>query len=319
MNRAAIVFAVGLALAAALPALPAAAQANRTFVSGLGSDTNPCTLGAPCRSFAQAISVTNASGEIDVLDPAGYGAITISHAISIQGHGFAGVSTTAGGTGIAISAGTTDTVNLNGLLIEGEGTGQNGIILYQGGNLEIINCVVRHFTASGILIQPTSGTTNFLVSNTIVSDNNVGIFYLPPSGSPSARGIVDHVVATSNRADGVVLNNGTYASGGTNNITISNSIFSDNSTDGIYAYFLANSPGNVVNIDSSYFSNNTGNGIDAEGAVWLLLGRSVVTGNGTGILNNTVSGQFDTYGDNRINWNGTDISSPMNNTADTPR
>jgi hypothetical protein len=57
---------------------PAWAQANRTFVSGHGADSNPCSLVAPCRSFTQALTQTNAGGEITILDPAGYGSVTIN-------------------------------------------------------------------------------------------------------------------------------------------------------------------------------------------------------------------------------------------------
>src|SRR5215467_12794391 len=92
MKRALFVFA---AAAAAIHGSPAFAQAARTFVSGQGSDANPCSLAAPCRSFAQAITQTNAGGEIAVLDTAGYGTVTINKAISItnQDGVEAGIST----------------------------------------------------------------------------------------------------------------------------------------------------------------------------------------------------------------------------------
>src|SRR5690349_9687173 len=92
MNRIAVVIAMGLALAGTLPVAPAQAQSNRTFVSGRGFDSNPCSLAAPCRTFQRAHDQTNAGGEIDVLDPGGYGAVTITKAISIQAHGFAGIT-----------------------------------------------------------------------------------------------------------------------------------------------------------------------------------------------------------------------------------
>src|SRR5215469_6495095 len=92
---------------------PAVAQANRTFVSGLGSDSNPCSLAAPCRSFAQAITQTNASGEIVALDSAGYGTVTIAKAISITApDGIeAGITTSSATIAITISAGPSDIVN----------------------------------------------------------------------------------------------------------------------------------------------------------------------------------------------------------------
>src|SRR5574338_693370 len=60
------------------------AQATRTWVSGVGDDANPCSRTAPCKTFAGAISKTAASGEINCLDPAGYGAVTITKAITID-------------------------------------------------------------------------------------------------------------------------------------------------------------------------------------------------------------------------------------------
>src|SRR5262245_62730777 len=99
--------------------LNSAAQAapNRVFVAAQGSDANPCTFAQPCRTFQHAHNVVAAGGEIDVLDPAGYGALTITKSISIQGHGFSGM-TVVSGNGITINAGATDSVSLNGLLID---------------------------------------------------------------------------------------------------------------------------------------------------------------------------------------------------------
>jgi hypothetical protein len=104
----------------ALNILPAYAQNARSFVSGHGLDTNACTLAAPCRTLAHAFSLTNASGEIDVLDPAGYGSLTINKAISIvnDGVGTAGVIVPSGGVGITINAGPNDAVSLRGLSVE---------------------------------------------------------------------------------------------------------------------------------------------------------------------------------------------------------
>ena len=126
ISTAAVLFAFSL--------LPASAQNARSFVSAHGSDTAACTLVAPCRTFAAAFAATNAGGEVDVLDPAGYGALTINKAISIvnDGVGTAGVIVPSGGTGIIINAGPNDAVSLRGLSIEGAGVGQTGILLTPG-------------------------------------------------------------------------------------------------------------------------------------------------------------------------------------------
>src|SRR5215472_11392756 len=130
-----IILLSAVALAATFGSSGAFAQANRTFVSGLGSDSNPCSLSAPCRSFAGALAQTNAGGEIAVLDTAGYGQVTITKAISIVNEeGVEAGITVTSGDGITVAAGPTDTVNLRGLTLVGVGAGSgNGITFKSGG------------------------------------------------------------------------------------------------------------------------------------------------------------------------------------------
>ena len=115
---------------------PAAAQA-RVFVGAQGSDSNACTFTAPCRTFQHAHDVVAAGGEIDVLDPAGYGSLIIFKSISIQGHGYAGISVPHNGIGVFIVAGSTDIISLNGLLIDGGGAGYAGIEFAIGQSLSV--------------------------------------------------------------------------------------------------------------------------------------------------------------------------------------
>jgi hypothetical protein len=107
----------------------AQAQASRTWVSGVGDDANPCSRTAPCKTFAGAISKTAAGGEIDALDPGGFGAVTITKAITIDGGGGQVASALVSGTnGIIVSAGPTDVVTLRNLTINGiGGTGSGGL------------------------------------------------------------------------------------------------------------------------------------------------------------------------------------------------
>ena len=112
---------------------PAHAQATRTWVSGVGDDVNPCSRTAPCKTFAGAISKTAAGGEISVLDPGGFGAVTITKAISLtnDGGGEAGILV-AGTNAITVAAGPNDVVNVRGLVIDGSGTGLVGIRFNSG-------------------------------------------------------------------------------------------------------------------------------------------------------------------------------------------
>src|SRR5579872_4923147 len=131
-----------------------AAQANaitRAWVSGHGADVSGCGAPTnPCRSLQYVVTnIIAAGGEIDVLDPAGYGPVTIPFALSIvnDGVGTAGVQQSTTGDAIDINAGPNDTIYLRGLNIDGLGVAANGVSFNSGGELDIVNCVVRHFVS----------------------------------------------------------------------------------------------------------------------------------------------------------------------------
>jgi hypothetical protein len=234
---------IGLAaaLAAVLPAISAQATSlTRTFVSAIGSDSNPCTITQPCATFARAYSLTTANGIIAALDPGKYGPLSITGPITINGNGWAAITAPAAGNGITINVNSADKVALIGLNIDGAGTGYNGIAFNSFGSLTVTDCVLQNFfwngsglnTGNGILIQPTAGPVNFTVTNTTASNNGLaGISYTPLSGVPSANGIIDHVVATAN-LHGIVISP-TSTTGGSTVVAISNSIASNNSGIGI--------------------------------------------------------------------------------------
>src|SRR6185312_8723505 len=103
------------------------AQATRTWVSGVGDDANPCSRTAPCKTFAGAISKTAAGGEINVLDPGGFGAVTITKSITISSEGIEAGVLVSGTNGIVVNVAATDVVVLRGLDFEGLGSGLNGV------------------------------------------------------------------------------------------------------------------------------------------------------------------------------------------------
>src|SRR4051812_47777623 len=168
-----ILATLGSALSLLLFAAPARAQATRTWVSGVGDDVNPCSRTAPCKTFAGAISKTAAGGEINCLDPGGFGAVTINKSLVIDCHYTEG-GALAGGNGIVVNLpASTDAVTIRGLDIFGVNPPSNGVRMIGLGTLQVEDCVIRRFNAassSGISFQP-SGAGNLYVSNTTISQN----------------------------------------------------------------------------------------------------------------------------------------------------
>jgi hypothetical protein len=328
VKRTTIFIAAALALAVMLPAVPANAQASRTFVSAAGSDSNNCAnVATPCRHFAAAYAATAPSGEIFVLDPANYGSLTIMHAVSIEGHGWASIAPPNGGNAVTINASFGDTIIIRGVTMDGTGAtgGTNGIVFNSGSSLIVADCVMQNFvansdtTGNGILIQPTSGPLDFTITNTTVSNNGLkGILYQPPSGSPNTKGVIAHVGANSNHEEGIAIMTGS-ASGGSTIITVANSTATNNGGYGILIENQAAPSPISASIDSVNLSSNSG-GTAAIGTPTVLLSRSVITVNGlSGVLNDTSSNTFYTYGDNRINLNNPDIATNPLNTTFVPR
>jgi hypothetical protein len=252
----------------ALASMSAHAQPLRVFVSGLGLDTNPCSVTQPCRTFQQAFNTVAVNGEIQVLDPAGYGQLTITHGISIQGHGFGGmIQVPVGATAITVNVTTGDPVILNGLVIDGAGTGRNGIAITSGPSVQILNSVVRHFE-DGISYTPTTSGANLLIEDTVVSDNSDGGMFLNPGGA-NVQATLNRITANNNR-EGVAVGPGVVTA------TIANSVMSNNSVRGL---------------------------VTVTGTTWLA--KNVISGNGIGVA--IFNGTVNSYGDNYINNNGTPV------------
>jgi len=234
----------------------AGAQASRTWVSGVGDDANPCSRTAPCKTFAGAISKTAAGGEIDALDPAGYGAVTITKGITIDGGGGQVASVLVSGTnGIVVQAGPSDVVILRNLRINGIGTGINGIRWLSGKALTVENCDIFGFTTNGIDIAKADGGKAF-VHNTVVQ--NVGQAGL----SVQSTAVTTAVDIDNSRFD----LGGTFGviAGSFSKITVTNSVASGNTSVGFIA--SAGSGTAVLTVVHSTASNNNV-GIQAGGGV----------------------------------------------------
>lgn len=171
-----------------LASAPAHAQATRTWVSGVGDDANPCSRTAPCKTFAGAISKTAAFGEINVLDPGGFGAVTITKSINISSVGFEAGVLVSGTNGIIVNApNATDRVQLIGLDIEGLGTGLDGVKILGNGTTIVENCTIRHFAGNGVNLNGASGA-RAIVKNSIIT-NNAGGFVIAGAGGVANTGI----------------------------------------------------------------------------------------------------------------------------------
>src|SRR5262245_38769586 len=151
------------------------AQATRTWVSGVGDDANPCSRTAPCKTFAGAISKTAPAGEINVLDPGGFGGVTITKPITISSEGFEAGVLVSGTNGINISAGVNDQVVLSGLDIEGLGTGLDGIKVFSAGAVYILKCKIHHFTGNGVNMNSTVANSRVVIADSIIMQNGTGV------------------------------------------------------------------------------------------------------------------------------------------------
>src|SRR5271154_5648267 len=162
---------LAITFACSMHAAPAQAQAARTFVSAAGSDSNNCiNVLTPCRHLATAFAATAQDGEIYVLDPANYGSLTITHGVSIEGHGWASIAPPGiNSVAITINANPGDKINIIGVVLDGTAIGNtNGILFNSGGSLTVRDSVIRNFGENGIEFFP-ANASNLVVSNTLIA------------------------------------------------------------------------------------------------------------------------------------------------------
>ena len=279
----------------------AQAQASRTWVSGVGDDVNPCSRTAPCKTFAGAISKTAACGEIDALDPGGYGAVTITKSITIDGSGtFASILASLV-NGITINAAATDVITIRGISINGFCNGINGINILSAKTVNVEDCVIFRFnTGNGITANDANGL-NLNVRNSVIRDNTLDGINTTSSGG-FINVSLDRVQLTGN-ANGLHARSGTKASA-------RNSVFSNNTTNGIFID-AAQAQFAFVSAWECMINNNAANGVRAGNAG--NLGGSGAELNQNQINRNTANGVLvstggavNTFQNNGIFGNGTD-------------
>ncbi|SRR6266545_521598 len=280
----------------------AQAQASRTWVSGVGDDANPCSRTAPCKTFAGAISKTAACGEIDALDPGGFGAVTITKSITIDGTGtFASILASLT-TGVIINAATTDVITLRGISIDGFCNGVHGINILQAKTVNVEDCVIFRFSTGNGITSTDPGGVNLNVRNSVIRDNTLDGINTTTTTSGFTSVVLENVRLSGNA-------NGLHARAGTR-VSARNSVFSSNTTNGIFvdstnASFFAS-----VSVWASQISNNGGNGVRAGGAGGGGSGAEVAQNQinrnvGSGVLV-SAGGAVNTFSNNDIFGNGTD-------------
>jgi hypothetical protein len=302
MTRIAASLLTASMLALGVGTIPAQAQNARSFISANGLDTNACTRTAPCRTLQKAHDSTNPGGEINMLNPAGYGTVTITKSISIvnDGVGSAGILVPSGGTGITINAGTGDEVNLRGLIIEGAGLGRTGIRFNTGKSLTVENCVIRKMTSRGIEFFPTT-TSSLAVSSTFIGANgDIGAFIRPSGTGLSVKVAFSRVELHSNGVEGINLN-AMATTGGTISAVAVDSVAYSNLGAGFSVVADAGQAASALLLLRSVSANNS-SGAGAVGAnAKVRLAQSAMTGNGDGFFQ--AVGEVLTYGDNYIDGN----------------
>jgi hypothetical protein len=278
----------------------AQAQAIRTWVSGIGSDANPCSLTAPCKTLAGAISKTQTNGEINCLDSNAVGAVTITKSITIDCHEvFAGISA-QGISGIIVNitnpADVLKTARIRNLNIDGAGnstrSGLKGISILAANAVIIEDVMIRNFTQPGISDTRTTGGTLY-IHNTIVQDNtSSAILIAPSSGSTKIDATISNSVMERSQ-DGV-------RAGAGSRVMVKRSVLSGNTANGAVVESAVGTA--RLAIDDSSISNNF-KGIlqNAGGAVFL--SNNDISFNTTG---KTGSGGLFSYGNNRLSQNGAD-------------
>lgn len=263
------------------------AQATRTWVSGVGDDVNPCSRTAPCKTFAGAISKTAANGTINVLDPGGFGTLTITKPITIDGGGIAkGGILSSSVNGIVINTpGANDVVRITNLAILGSGTGLNGIKFLDGGILFVDNVRVSDVRAASpngyALAFTPSGSSQLIVTNSTFDDNTTGgAILVSPGAAGEALVSIDNTRLLGNT-------NGLRANGRTV-VSMRNSVVSGNLSSGVLAIGSSTQYSSIT-LDRCMITNNgaanaSAAGVYANGELAVIrLSNNVITGNAYGI------------------------------------
>jgi hypothetical protein len=277
------------------------AQATRTWVSGVGDDVNPCSRTAPCKTWAGAISKTAAGGEIDALDPGGFGAVTITKNMTLDGTNGAGFGSilSSGTNGVNVNDSATATPNtiivtLRNLSINGAGTtlGLNGVNFTSGKAVHVEHCEIFNFSQNAINMAVNNGGGSLLtVEDTTIYNVNQGI-RATNAGAGFAIAVIDganisHI--TGSNQNGVRLENNGF---GTVRDTVISDVLNGGSAAGI-SISTASGSASIENTTLVHCSI----GINISAASTNRITHSQVILNGVGVQF-AGGGVLRSYGDN---------------------
>jgi hypothetical protein len=262
----------------------ASAQASRTWVSGVGDDANPCSRTAPCKTFAGAISKTAAAGEIDCLDPGGFGALTITKSITIDCDSGVGSVLVSGTNGIAINAGASDVVYIRNLTINGLGSGIDGIVVFSALTVHVQEVDIFDFSVACISVEA-SGSAQLTVENSSLT--NCGSAGIKTGAGGTVVGDI-HNVRIWNAGNGINAQNGSR-------LTVSNSVIAF-ANPGINQSGLSGA-GSVVLVTGCTLSLNGTAALQSSGGGIITASGNTFSGNA--VIFNLNGGQIFTGGDNK--------------------
>ena len=288
----------------------AAQAAPRTWVSGTGADAGTCTRTAPCLTYIFAITQTDTGGEINCLDPGGFGPLTINKSISVVcDYTEGGVVPLGGNTGVLVNAPAGSIVTLKGQDVECLGNGGFGInITGVGVTVHVDKVQIRNCIGSGILVQNISGLATVFVTDSYITDNGnsasqAGILIRPSNGASALVSVTrTHLERNTNGifADG-------SGGGGVAHVTVKDSVISASSNSGIVVSSSGAAFSGLVDNTMIAFNANTGAAV-AGAAATLLLDGNTIANNVTGVIN--LGGTLQSFKNNQIALNGTD-GTPM--------
>lgn len=269
---------------------------SHTWVSGVGDDANPGTRWAPCKTFAGAISKTDAGGIITVLDPGGFGAVTITKAITIEGDDQQGSILVSGTSGVIVNianAGVNDIVtirnlNFEGIKASGGSPGINGISILKAGAVHIEHCQINGFLTAGINISTSNAGAQVFVDNTTI--HNV----------PTCIGIQSTASATLNVSRSHLSDCGIGVSAS----SISKALISDTTCTGASTtgYFCAATTATMTLVRCT--SSLNGTGVMVSGPM-IMTECEIFNNTGAGLKVQT-GGKITSFGTNTVRGNNPD-------------